>query len=231
MEKVEYVIDNYGVPIHCIEYNASVGGTPVVIVPGMINSAEDVAQNVEQHLTKRTIIISLRGRGKSGAPLTGWKVEHQASDVAAVIDHFGLKEVVLFGHSTGGSIAARALPMIKASVRHFFIGDFPPLYPPYDEGWKQHVLANSEYSTSTGLLDGIVREAEYTDVSNFLKPVASRLTLIVGEPGNSAFREEDISRLKEMFPQMTVEIMAGCGHEFLIDDPQQSVAIIESRAK
>ncbi len=227
METKEHFIDNNGVTIHCLEYNETAPGTPLIIIPGMINSAEEVADSIANYLTRRTIIISLRGRGKSGSPMTGWKVEDQASDIAAVVKHFGFKEINLFGHSTGGSIAARALPMLSAKVSGFIIGDFPPYYPPYGKGWGDRILALTDRQISDTAVHGLVAEAERCDVSGYLKQVKSNLFAITGEPGESLLRAADIAKLKEMFPQIHVEVLEGCGHEFLSDDSRRSVEVIE----
>src|ERR1700733_14557684 len=160
MEYIEHFIDNNGVKIHDLEFNPSNDGITLVMVPGMINSANEVAEAVGEIRTRRTIILSLRGRGKSDSPAQGWRLEDQASDIAAVVKHFGFSRIALFGHSTGGSIATRALPMISANVIVFIVGDFAPFYPPYDEGWLQHVLQFPDISISDTALAGIVRDAE-----------------------------------------------------------------------
>jgi pimeloyl-ACP methyl ester carboxylesterase len=227
MEAKEHFIDNNGVTIHCLEYNGTASGTPLIVIPGMINSAEEVAESIGIFLTRRTIIISLRGRGKSSSPSVGWKLGDQASDIAAVVHHFAFKEIDLFGHSTGGSIAARSLPMLSAEVSGFIIGDYAPFYPPMDSRWGDRVLTLQDRQISDVAVEGIVAEAEYTDVSSYLDKVKSRLFVITGEPDKSMLRATSIAKLREVFPLLRVEVLEGCGHEFLSDDPQCSVEAIE----
>jgi len=48
-----------------------------------------------------------RGHGRSNQPSSGNDMNTYADDLAAVIDHLGLKNAVLVGHSTGGGEVTR----------------------------------------------------------------------------------------------------------------------------
>ena len=51
------------------------------------------------------LAMDLRGRGLSGAPSTGYSMEHHSRDILAVLDNLGLERVVLMGHSLGAFIS------------------------------------------------------------------------------------------------------------------------------
>jgi pimeloyl-ACP methyl ester carboxylesterase len=227
MDTIEHYIDNNSVKIHAIEFNPSSEEIPLVMVPGMGNAAEEIAETVGPLLTRRTIALSLRGRGKSDSPSVGWRLEDQASDIAAAINHFAFPKISLFGHSTGGSIAARALPMISAEVVAFIIGDFPPVYPKYSEQWRERVRQKSALPITDVALAGIVAAAEYTDVSDYLEMVSSKLCAITGDPDTSLLKAEHILKLEQKFPLIRIERLDGCSHEFLSDDPARSMGTIE----
>jgi pimeloyl-ACP methyl ester carboxylesterase len=228
MKFIEHLIDNQGVKIHALEFNPTADGIPLVMVPGMGNAAEGIAESVGPLLSRHTIILSLRGRGKSDSPTVGWRLEDQASDIAAVVHHFGFPRIALFGHSTGASIAARSLPMIESEIAAFIIGDFAPFYPPYSEGWRQHArLHDPPFPISDVALAGIISDAKYTDVSEFLNAVNSKLLILTGEPEKSLLKQEEIAKLKEMFPLARVELLVGCSHDYLDEDPKQSMNVIE----
>lgn len=55
----------------------------------------------------RCIGMDCRGFGLSDKPWTGYGYDRLADDVRAVIDAFGLQNITLLGHSTGGAIALR----------------------------------------------------------------------------------------------------------------------------
>lgn len=53
----------------------------------------------------RIISVDLRGHGESDAPLWQYTMEQFADDVAGLLDHLGLLQVVLVGLSMGGYVA------------------------------------------------------------------------------------------------------------------------------
>ncbi len=61
----------------------------------------------------RIVTIDLAGHGESGTEREDWTIQAYGRDVAAVVNHLDLSEVILIGHSMGGPVcieAARNLP-------------------------------------------------------------------------------------------------------------------------
>jgi pimeloyl-ACP methyl ester carboxylesterase len=61
----------------------------------------------------KVVAIDLAGHGESGHGRRRWTMEAYGADVAAVVEMLGLEEVILIGHSMGGSViveAARRMP-------------------------------------------------------------------------------------------------------------------------
>ncbi len=59
------------------------------------------------------VTLDLAGHGESGAGRQRWSVNSMGEDIRAVVEHLGLRRVVLVGHSMGGPAvleAARLLP-------------------------------------------------------------------------------------------------------------------------
>jgi non-heme chloroperoxidase len=55
----------------------------------------------------RVVAHDRRGHGRSSQVATGHDMDHYASDVAAVVEHLDLRNVIHIGHSTGGGEVAR----------------------------------------------------------------------------------------------------------------------------
>jgi pimeloyl-ACP methyl ester carboxylesterase len=51
--------------------------------------------------------LDLRGRGNSGQPPSGYGLAAHANDVIRVLDHLGLEDAILAGHSMGAFVALR----------------------------------------------------------------------------------------------------------------------------
>jgi len=82
-------------------------GPAIVCIPGLTaNHAcwESMASFLAPDY--RVIAYDLRGRGESEKPPKGYSVPIHAEDLAALLDHFGLKRAILFGHSLGANIGA-----------------------------------------------------------------------------------------------------------------------------
>ena len=64
----------------------------------------------------RVVAIDLAGHGESGLNRKAWTMDAFGEDVAAVIAKLSLKQVVLIGHSMGGTVIVKAAPKIPRQV-------------------------------------------------------------------------------------------------------------------
>ncbi len=64
----------------------------------------------------RVVAIDLAGHGESGLNRKAWTLDAFADDVAAVAAKLRLKQVVLIGHSMGGSVIVKAAPKFPGQV-------------------------------------------------------------------------------------------------------------------
>lgn len=82
----------------------------VVLIHGLSDSSWSFARLVPELSGVRTVAVDLRGHGSSSAPLSGYRPEDLADDVAALLDHLGIDRATIVGHSLG-SMVARALTL------------------------------------------------------------------------------------------------------------------------
>ncbi len=77
----------------------------------------------------RVIAHDRRGHGRSAQVSDGHDMDHYAADVAAMVEHLGLRDAVHIGHSTGGGEAAHYVARHgKGRVAKLvLIGAVPPL--------------------------------------------------------------------------------------------------------
>ncbi len=104
---------------------------PIMFHHGWPLSADDWDAQLLFFLSKgfRVIAHDRRGHGRSAQVDDGHDMDHYASDVAAVVDHLGLRDTVHVGHSTGGGEALHyAAREGKGRVAKLvLIGAVPPL--------------------------------------------------------------------------------------------------------
>jgi non-heme chloroperoxidase len=77
----------------------------------------------------RVVAHDRRGHGRSSQVSDGHDMDHYAADVAAVVEHLGLRDAIHIGHSTGGGEATRYVARHgKGRVAKLaLIGAVPPI--------------------------------------------------------------------------------------------------------
>ncbi len=96
---------------------------PVLFVPGMTDVADDYRE-IADHIGRRTIVIDLRGRGRSEAS-DGWSLEHHVADIAAVVDAAIDGPMHLMTFSRGTCYALAWLQHHADRVLSVSVGDYP----------------------------------------------------------------------------------------------------------
>ncbi|WP_037370981.1 alpha/beta fold hydrolase [Amycolatopsis orientalis] len=101
--------------LHLLDYGPA-DGVPLVVLPG-ITSPAITMDFVARELTDlvRPLVLDVRGRGLSDDG-PGYDLDAYAADVEAVIDQLNLSAPLLFGHSMGARIAAKAAPSAQGVV-------------------------------------------------------------------------------------------------------------------
>jgi len=96
-----------GVRLPYVEHGSSTG-VPVVFLHGYSDSwrsYETVLPELPDFI--RAFALTLRGHGDADRPVTGYRPEDFASDVAAFMTAVGVREAIIVGHSMGSSVAQR----------------------------------------------------------------------------------------------------------------------------
>lgn len=106
-------------------------GQPIVFSHGWPLSADDWDAQMLFFLSQgyRVIAHDRRGHGRSSQTAVGHDMDHYADDLAALVAHLDLKNVVHVGHSTGGGEVVRYLARHGESrvARAAIIAAVPPL--------------------------------------------------------------------------------------------------------
>ena len=80
---------------------------PLLYIPGALNAAEQVLGMLNGFYPRKRVAVSLRGRGKSKAPQSGYSLDDHASDIEAAVKASGLVKYYLMAHSLGVPYATR----------------------------------------------------------------------------------------------------------------------------
>ena len=105
-------------------WRAGTGPEPVICLHGI--TAQHRAFNAlarEIGASRALVGLDLRGRGNSEKPDSGYGLEAHARDAVRVLDHLGLQDAVVVGHSMGGFVALKAALSYPDRVRALVLLD------------------------------------------------------------------------------------------------------------
>jgi pimeloyl-ACP methyl ester carboxylesterase len=129
-EARDRTIDVGGVDIHCLEWGEA-GRPPLLLLHGIARVAHNFDHLAPHFAGERHVIaVDMRGHGDSARdPQGAYRVEDYAKDVAGLIAHLGLREIVLWGNSTGGRVAQVIAGDLPDLVKAVIVEDVGPERP------------------------------------------------------------------------------------------------------
>ena len=142
-------------------YRAGDGPDPVVCLHGI--TAQHRAFNAVARLlgpSRGLVGVDLRGRGDSDKPDSGYGLEAHASDVVRVLDHLGLEDAVILGHSMGAFVALKTALVFPRRVRALVL---------LDGGWprvetRPEEMTEEEKQEVAALEEGLARAFRRLDM-------------------------------------------------------------------
>jgi pimeloyl-ACP methyl ester carboxylesterase len=222
----EKFVNNTGVNIQYIVMNYSPGEIPVIIIPGAINGAEDIYNEIKDYTDLYCIIVSIRGRGKSGSPLKGYTNEHQVSDINAVVSAELLESFYMLGHSYGAGLASSYAVKYPYKINGLILVDFPAILPAYNEQWADYIKNNIP-GINSDFINGMVTECIYENFEDELVKLDFKKLIIKGSGSDSLLKPQSAERLMAKLPNASFKIIEGGGHELFSEKPAEILTEIE----
>jgi pimeloyl-ACP methyl ester carboxylesterase len=108
-----------------IEYRTYGNGDPaIILVHGWATDANYWNAQFDPLKAKYTVVaVDLAGHGGSTANRTDWSMENYGEDVATVARQLSNQQIILVGHSMGGTVALEAAPRIGDRVIGIIVVD------------------------------------------------------------------------------------------------------------
>lgn len=251
MQIFEGKVDNQGVSIHYIEsfVDSAVEiaeenivevivetkeQPPLVIIPGFTESAEDYIEIIRAFENRKCVAISLRGRGKSDAPESGYTLEDHVSDIQAVVEQIKLDSFYVLGYSRGVSYmidyALSNMPKIKGMV----IGDYPGMHTRLVDRWVEMFIKLPPWRGKSALermprhaIEAIQRESVEKPFYDALKTVKVPVLLLKGDQNGSLLSDEAVSSYLEALEDVKVSVFEGCAHDLFKPDEAHFIRVVK----
>jgi pimeloyl-ACP methyl ester carboxylesterase len=212
--------NNNGISIEYYSLNNDMSSIPLVIIPGAIVGAGDIVEGTQSICNIKTFVISIRGRGESSKPTSGYSMNDQISDIEAVIKAEVIHEFYIFGHSVGAGISSGYAVKHPEQVKGLILGDYPPGYPKFTAAWAENIRKNFE-GISENLVNGLLNESEKKYFLNELAEFKIKTLILKSGGGDSLLSIENAQKINSALPNSNLVILNNCGHEMFNDDPKE----------
>jgi pimeloyl-ACP methyl ester carboxylesterase len=203
----------------------------------------------------RVVAVDLAGHGESGLDRPAWTMASFGDDVVAVVDHLGLAETVLIGHSMGGDViveAARRLPgrvaglvwvdvystLGEAALDETAVAEFvAPFRADFVTATRDFVRGMFLPSSSADLVEFVAADMSaappHIALDAIRHAVSNEPAVTAGLRGlalptvaiNPDNGHTDVEALRRYGVQTV--LMAGVGHFLMMEDPQTFNRLLE----
>lgn len=209
------------VSIHYLDSEGEKTGqtTPVFYVPGALGFAEQFSDEMKVLSNRRCIAISLRGRGKSDAPICGYSFENHVSDIDAVVKQSGINNFCLMAYSMGVPFALRYAIDNPSMVKGLILCDYPARYPKLTKSWVENVVSKGllrkgrEYVATE-----IMNESNEVSLRDHLQQIRCPVLVLRGGTNQALLNEIEAQVYKDHLEKVAVVTFLESGHELWVPD-------------
>ncbi len=215
--------DYLGLRLHYLDSSAGSDPTltPLVIVPGALGSAEDFHAEIGALAPRRVIAMSLRGRGQSDAPRSGYGFVDQVRDVEAVIDASGALDFCLMGYSLGVAYALGYAILHPSRPAGLIVADYPARYPRLPDEWKQRSLVAKRDRIKPHVIEAMQHDSAELSLVDDLDAITGPVLLMRGDQPDSMLKPDDVDDYLAHLEQAIAVAFPGSGHHLNEPDPER----------
>ncbi len=203
---------NGNVRLHYLDNQSDVSSLPLIMIPGLSSDAGDFAQMIEALIPHRALSVSLRGRGKSDIPDTGYRFEDHIKDISAIIDQTQFQQVCLFGHSIGINYAIGYALENPTRVKGIIVGGYPAEYPTFSADWALKVMMKYPDEMPMKAVLGIQHESVQISLWERLSELTCPILVLRGSKSSSLLKPEVAEKYTQFAPQSRILVFDNSGH-------------------
>lgn len=223
---------NGGARLHYLDSGRPDRGAPLVFVPGFTDVADDYTE-VLSLFGRRTVVVDLRGHGRSSAPESGYDSVILGGDVAAVVDAVTDGPVHLMTFSRGTPYALTWALAHRRRVRSISIGDYVPeeiTLPPevstflLDGRWRgTPVHERVNRAAGEAIFRAARRRSFWEPLAQWQPPL-----LVVRSPNSPLISDAAWDRYQELFPAASLHVFDDSPHDIFRPDRERYPALVRT---
>jgi pimeloyl-ACP methyl ester carboxylesterase len=201
--------------------------TPLVYVPGALNFAEQTTGLLGNLASRKCITMSLRGRGSSDAPKTGYSFDDHIKDLQSVISSCKVTDYCLMAYSMGVPYAIKFASQMS-NIKGLIICDYPAKYPSIPDTWAERILSRGYIDKDREhVVKGIQKESREIDLYSELSLIKVPVLIIKGGTEGSLLREIEVEKYKNNLNNVNIIEFVNSGHELWEPDVNKFLHVIK----
>jgi pimeloyl-ACP methyl ester carboxylesterase len=205
---------------------------PVVVVPGMGESAEEYAWLLDELGNRRVVAVDVRGRGLSDAPEHGYRWEDHYEDIAAMVRSRGLDKPILVAFSRGSSYALGYALSHPRDVRGLVIGDYQARHVGLPAEFAERQLAVTLRGVPmtermpTHAVIGVVQDSREVPLWDRVHELECPVLVIRGGRRGVIVDDAAAARWEAALPGVELAMLPDAGHDLWSRDPNAYLAVL-----
>lgn len=222
----ETYIDNGGVRLHVLADGSDGGSVPLLIAPGLSESAFDYADLIEALAPRRVVAVTFRGRGRSDAPTAGYGLDDHVGDLAVAARLLEGRRFCLLACSRAVAYGLGYAVEHPSALAGLILGDYPARHSALPGTFPDWFLATSWRGTPAAeriaahAVHAIQRESAECTFWDRLPDLRCPALILHGEPAcGSQLSAEQIERYRSSLPHPSVVGFPGSGHDLRDPEP------------
>ncbi|MEU1980794.1 alpha/beta hydrolase [Nocardia sp. NPDC019395] len=230
---VSVFVDNGAVRLYVLDNGReSSVRSPVLVVPGMGERAEEYAWLLDRLGDRRVLVVDVRGRGRSDAPRSGYTWEDHIGDLRAVVDAAGLERPVLVAFSRGSSYALGYALQFPDHVAGLVVGDYQARHA----GLPMEFLGKQLEMTIRGVpvtqrmpehaVRGVIAESREVPLWDRLSELRCPVLVVRGGRRGAIVTEDVAARWQTALPSVETATIADARHDLWSRDPDSYLSVL-----
>jgi len=221
-------VTNGAVRLHCLAQESDSPLTPFLIVPGTFGVAEDYIQEMEALAPRRCIAVSLRGRGQSDAPASGYRFEDHVADIAAAAAQLGDERFAMMGYSMGAAYALGFAAQQMRKIAGLIVGDYPARYRALSPKWAERAVASMPERARPEVAAALQRESSEVLLWDSLSSIDCPVMILKGGQPGSLITAEVAATYLERLKDAEIVTLDQNAHELWRPDFDSYIGAIRS---
>ncbi|MGL4912284.1 MAG: alpha/beta fold hydrolase [Romboutsia sp.] len=235
MEIIQGMANNDAIKIHYIENQIKDSKkVPLLICPGLSESAKDYLNIIESINDRRCIAMSFRGRGKSDSPQNGYTLEDHIKDITSVVEELYLNQFCIMGYSRGVSYALGYSILNNNLLKGLILGEYPAEHKKMPRGWAKESMEFykthcDSISIEYEVLKSIEEESKQVNFKEQLSNITCKTLILKGETEETLLTMEDISDYLNNLNSKYIKVkrFEKAGHDIKEDDFENLIEVLK----